>query len=205
MRQLPPMVQSPRRTSWHSSSCWCSSSPPHRHFQQDTATSFCHHQCCCFPLWHAGLWWHSPPSHHHRTIHYHHHRSLPICHNTPSIADLHLGASGVNHARIHPQNCLPHSPSPIPSFTAPMPVPPQQHCDGVFYGGVDGIRESTAQLQAAARCLLACRQGQCPSSSGDAQSSQQPCNSSRRGRRLRGQVPTRCLHRCSCRLRRVAS
>jgi hypothetical protein len=47
---------------------------------------------------------------------------------------------------------LPTTPSLIPSFTAPMSVLPQQHCDGVFYGGVDGIRvdgirASTTQLQ----------------------------------------------------------
>ena len=50
---------------------------------------------------------------------------------------------------------LPTTPSLIPSFIAPMPGPPQQHCDGVFYGGVDSIRASTTQLQVAARCLLA--------------------------------------------------
>jgi hypothetical protein len=57
---------------------------------------------------------------------------------------------------------LPTTPSLIPSFTAPMPMPPQQHCDGVFYRGVDGIRASKTQLQAVARCLLACRKGQRP-------------------------------------------
>ena len=31
------------------------------------------------------------------------------------------------------------SPSLIPSFTTPSPVPPQQDSDGVFYGGVDDI------------------------------------------------------------------
>jgi hypothetical protein len=54
------------------------------------------------------------------------------------------------------------SPSPTSSFTAPMPVPPQQHYNDVFYGGVDGIRASTAQLQMAARCLLAPWQGKRP-------------------------------------------
>jgi hypothetical protein len=39
--------------------------------------------------------------------HYHHHRSLPIYHNTSSIVDLHLGATSVKHARIHPSDCLP--------------------------------------------------------------------------------------------------
>jgi hypothetical protein len=38
--------------------------------------------------------------------HCHHHRSLPICHNTPSIIDLHLGATSVKHARIHPSDCI---------------------------------------------------------------------------------------------------
>jgi len=57
---------------------------------------------------------------------------------------------------------LSSSPSPIPSFTAPNLVPPQQHCDGVFYGGVDGIQATTSELQAAVRCLLACQQGQRP-------------------------------------------
>jgi hypothetical protein len=84
-----------------------------------------------------------PPSHHHRTIHYHHYHSLPICHNTPFIVDLHLGATDVNHARIHPPYCLPTLPIPDPIVHCPIPVPPQQHCDGVFYGGVDGIRAST--------------------------------------------------------------
>ena len=36
------------------------------------------------------------------------------------------------------------SPSLIPSFTTPSPVPPQQDSDGVFYGGVDGIQASAA-------------------------------------------------------------
>jgi len=51
------------------------------------------------------------------------------------------------------------SPSLIPSFTTPSPVPPQQDSDGVFYGGVDDIQASAAQLQAVAYCLLARRQG----------------------------------------------
>jgi len=51
------------------------------------------------------------------------------------------------------------SPSLIPSFTTPSPVPPQQDSDGVFYGGVDGIQASAAQLQAVVHCLLARRQG----------------------------------------------
>ena len=40
----------------------------------------------------------------------------------------------------------------FPSFTAPSPVPPQQHCEGLFYWGVDGIQVAAAQLQAAASC-----------------------------------------------------
>jgi hypothetical protein len=60
------------------------------------------------------------------------------------------------------QIAFPHSPSSIPSFIDPIPVPPQQHFDGVFYGGMDGIRASTTQLQAVARCLLARRQGRHP-------------------------------------------
>ena len=28
----------------------------------------------------------------------------------------------------------------FPSFTAPSPVPPQQHGEGIFYGGVDGTK-----------------------------------------------------------------
>jgi hypothetical protein len=63
---------------------------------------------------------------------------------------------------LNHQIAFPHSPSPIPSFTDPIPVPSQQHCDGVFYGDMDVIHASTAQLQAAARCLLAHRQGQHP-------------------------------------------
>jgi hypothetical protein len=53
------------------------------------------------------------------------------------------------------------SPGPLPTtpsislFTVLMSVPPQQHYDGVCYGGVDGIRASTAQLQPTTRCLLA--------------------------------------------------
>jgi hypothetical protein len=61
-----------------------------------------------------------------------------------------------------PEFTMATSPSPTPSFTAHMPMPPQQHYEDVFYGGVDGIRASMAQLQAAARCLLAHRQGQRP-------------------------------------------
>ena len=36
---------------------------------------------------------------------------------------------------------LPVSSAPVsfPSFTAPSPVPLQQHCEGLFYWGVDGI------------------------------------------------------------------
>jgi hypothetical protein len=40
----------------------------------------------------------------------------------------------------------------FPSFTAPSPVPPQQLCEGVFYGGVDGIQAAAALLQAAVCC-----------------------------------------------------
>ena len=49
---------------------------------------------------------------------------------------------------------LPMSSAPVsfPSFTAPSPVPPQQHCEGLFYWGVDGIQVAAAQLQAAASC-----------------------------------------------------
>ena len=54
---------------------------------------------------------------------------------------------------------LPPPPPPAASFTTPSPVPPQQDSDGVFYGGVDGIQASAAQLQAVAHCLLARRQG----------------------------------------------
>jgi hypothetical protein len=61
-----------------------------------------------------------------------------------------------------PKFMMATSPSPTPSLTVTMPVSPQQHCDDVFYEGVDGIRASTTQLQVAARCLLARRQGQCP-------------------------------------------
>ena len=38
----------------------------------------------------------------------------------------------------------------FPSFTAPSPMPPQQHCEGIFYGGVAGIQAAAAPLQAAA-------------------------------------------------------
>jgi hypothetical protein len=39
------------------------------------------------------------------------------------------------------------SPSSISSFTPPpMLVPPQQHSDDIFYGGVDDIRASMTQL-----------------------------------------------------------
>src|SRR6185437_16649488 len=49
---------------------------------------------------------------------------------------------------------LPVSSAPVsfPSFTASSPVPPQQHCEGLFYWGVDGIQVAAAQLQAAASC-----------------------------------------------------
>ena len=40
----------------------------------------------------------------------------------------------------------------FPSFTAPSPVPPQQHGEGIFYGGVAGIQAAAALLQAAVRC-----------------------------------------------------
>jgi len=41
---------------------------------------------------------------------------------------------------------LPVSSAPVsfPSFTAPSPVPPQQHCEGLFYWGVDGIQVAAA-------------------------------------------------------------
>ena len=51
------------------------------------------------------------------------------------------------------------SPSLIPSFTTPSPVPPQQDSDGVFYRGVDDIQASAAQLQEVPYCLLARQQG----------------------------------------------
>jgi len=38
----------------------------------------------------------------------------------------------------------------FPSFTAPSPMPPQQHCEGIFYGAVAGIQAAAAPLQAAA-------------------------------------------------------
>jgi len=49
---------------------------------------------------------------------------------------------------------LPVSSAPVsfPSFTASSPVPPQQHCEGLFYWGVDGIQVAAAQLQATASC-----------------------------------------------------
>ena len=37
----------------------------------------------------------------------------------------------------------------FPSFTSPSPVPPQQHCEGIFYRGMNGIQAAVAQLQAA--------------------------------------------------------
>jgi hypothetical protein len=42
--------------------------------------------------------------------------SFPSCHSTPSIADLCLGATGINHARIHPPNRLPTLPIPDPQL-----------------------------------------------------------------------------------------
>lgn len=59
-----------------------------------------------------------------------------------------------------PEFTMATSPSPTPSFTAPMPMSLQWHCDDVFYRGMDGIRASTTQLQAVVCCLLAHRQGQ---------------------------------------------
>ena len=41
-------------------------------------------------------------------------------------------------------------PAAFPSFTAPSPVPAQQHCEGIFYGGKNGIQATVAQLQATA-------------------------------------------------------
>ena len=40
----------------------------------------------------------------------------------------------------------------FPSFTAPSPVPPQQHDEGIFYGGVDGTQAAAPPLPVAARC-----------------------------------------------------
>ena len=40
----------------------------------------------------------------------------------------------------------------FPSFTAPSPVPPQQHGEGIFYGGVDGTQAVAPPLPVAARC-----------------------------------------------------
>ena len=40
----------------------------------------------------------------------------------------------------------------FPSFTAPSPVPPQQHGEGIFYGGVDGTQAAAPPLPVAARC-----------------------------------------------------
>ena len=37
----------------------------------------------------------------------------------------------------------------FPSFTAPSPVPPQQHGEGILYGGVDGTQRR-CRLQRAA-------------------------------------------------------
>ena len=39
----------------------------------------------------------------------------------------------------------------FPSFTAPSPVPPQQHGEGIFYGGVDGTQAAAPPLPVAAR------------------------------------------------------
>jgi hypothetical protein len=114
-------------------------------------------------------------------------------------------------AIVHTAGCsqvsLPHTPAPIPPFVTPSPLPPQQHCDGVFYGGVDGIQASAAQLQTRRAASWGAGKDSAPSSSGGAQSSlqQQSCSSSRRGRRLRRRVPVRCLRRCGYRLRRAAS
>src|SRR6185437_10946276 len=38
----------------------------------------------------------------------------------------------------------------FPSFTAPSPVPPKQHSEGIFYGGVDGIQAAAPPLLVAA-------------------------------------------------------
>jgi len=43
----------------------------------------------------------------------------------------------------------------FPSFTAPSPVPPQQHCEGIFYGGMAGIQVAAAPLQPAAYHVFA--------------------------------------------------
>jgi hypothetical protein len=39
-------------------------------------------------------------------------------------------------------------PAAFPSFTAPSPVPPQQHYEGIFYGGVDVIQVPAAAAAA---------------------------------------------------------
>jgi hypothetical protein len=81
---------------------------------------------------------------------------LPHLHATITIANSIVCPLINDGAEIHDGNV---------SFTnpvvhRPMPMPQQQHCDDVFYGGVDGIRASMSQVQAAARCHLARRQGQ---------------------------------------------
>jgi hypothetical protein len=81
----------------------------------------------------------------------------------------------------------------FPSFTAPSPVPPQQHCEGVFYGGVDGIQAAAALLQVAVRCWHPV----VPAAVALPQLG--------RRRRLRGRMPAMCLRRCGCRLQLAAS
>ena len=79
---------------------------------------------------------------------------------TAAVLDLGKMVVGIHAFLLGPQGPqLSTSPSLIPSFTTPNPVPPQQDSDGVFYGGVDDIQASAAQLQAVAYCLLARRQG----------------------------------------------
>jgi len=89
---------------------------------------------------------------------------------------------------------LPVSSAPVsfPSFTAPSPVPPQQHYEGLFYWGVDGIQVAAAQLQAAASCWRPAIPAAIARRSG-------------RRRRLRKRMSTMCLRRCGCRLQHAAS
>jgi hypothetical protein len=85
----------------------------------------------------------------------------PLPHLHTTIANSIIRPLINDGAGIH-DGKLATSPSPTSSFTAHMPMSPQQHYEDIFYGSVDGIRASMAQLQAAARCLLARRQGQRP-------------------------------------------
>ena len=70
----------------------------------------------------------------------------------------------------------------FPSFTAPSPMPPQQHGEGIFYGGVDGTQAVAPPLPAAVALLQLGKK-----------------------KRLRGRMPAMCLLRCGCRLQHAAS